>query len=321
MNKLPNNQIKRAQDVMMKAIIQHDYRGIGTLTVEDRLLEPMTPLSVIAKNTYVPVLPYDWMTEDGKLKDIRPVKLPMVIGYGFAGVVERVGILRNKNLIGKKVIGANLSGAAKGYINSQIPPLLFEVPENVALKDAATVIGGADAALHAVKTIHASARDVVLITGASGGVGSYLIQLLKQRGAAVVAIGHPDNFDFLKEVGADYVVSYKSSLALQLKKVPTINKVIDTVGEGEILRQISNATGALGILSLSMTNFSSLKTNQTFKFSHGTVGIQGYRDLLNLMAQKKIRAHIQKIYQYSEVKEAQLVSKNERSQGRILLEF
>ncbi|MFG1200402.1 zinc-binding dehydrogenase [Pediococcus acidilactici] len=257
------------------------------MTVEDRLLEPMTPLSVIVKNKYVPVLPYDWMTEDGKLKDIRPVKLPMVIGYGFAGVVKRVGILRNKNLIGKKVIGANISGAAKEYINSQIPPLLFEVPENVALKDAATVIGGADAALHAVKTTRASAHDVVLVTGASGGVGSYLIQLLKQRGALVVAIGHPNNFDFLKEVGADYVVSYKSSLALQLKKVPTINKVIDTVGEGEILRQISNATGALEILSLSMTNFSSLKTNQSFKFSHGTVGIQGYRDLLNLMAQKK----------------------------------
>ncbi|WWL94882.1 zinc-binding dehydrogenase [Pediococcus acidilactici] len=176
------------------------------------------------------------------------------------------------------------------------------MPENVALKDAATIIGGADAALHAVKTTHASARDVVLVTGASGGVGSYLIQLLKQRGALVVAIGHPNNFDFLKEVGADYVVSYKSSLALQLKKVPTINKVVDTVGEGEILRQISNATGALEILSLSMTNFSSLKTNQSFKFSHGTVGIQGYRDLLNLMAQKKFALIFKKYISIAKLK-------------------
>ncbi|MEJ1329845.1 hypothetical protein QY895_02650 [Latilactobacillus sakei] len=49
------------------------------------------------------------------------------------------------------MIGIQPNGAAKTIINSQVPPLLFEVPQNVTLQAATTLIGGGDAALHAVQ--------------------------------------------------------------------------------------------------------------------------------------------------------------------------
>lgn len=305
----------------MKAIIQSDYSGIKGLTIEEKKMSSMTPLSAIVKNKYIPVLPYDWMTEDGLLKGMRSVRLPMVIGYGFSGIVEKTGVLRDKKLIGKKVIGVQPTGSAKEYINSQVPPLLFKVPKNVELSDAVTIIGGADAAMHAISALRVTNKDVVLITGASGGVGSYLSQLLKLAGAKVIAIGNGQNYNYILENGADYFIDYQKDFLPQTQKILTPNKVIDTVGSSELLKKISETFESLDILSLSLTQFKPVKNNQTFRFSNGSIGIRGYRRLLKLMENKKIHANIQKVYNFNNVREAQLESKNHHSRGRILLEF
>ncbi|WP_243674255.1 hypothetical protein [Lentilactobacillus kisonensis] len=89
----------------MKAIIQENYDGIHGLVIRDIPDPAKGPLSAIIETKYTPVLPYDILTEEGKLKGMRPTKLPMVIGYGFGGRVKEVGGLRNSRLIGQKVIG------------------------------------------------------------------------------------------------------------------------------------------------------------------------------------------------------------------------
>ncbi|MFD0897276.1 zinc-binding dehydrogenase [Loigolactobacillus binensis] len=305
----------------MKQIVQQNFSGVDGLQIETASASRFTPLSVLVRNKYTPVLPYDWMTEYGLLKGIRPVKLPMVIGYGFGGIVEKVGLLRDKSLLGKKVIGAQPTGAAMELINSQLPPLLFTVPDNVALSEAVTLIGGADAALHAINSINVTARDTVLVTGASGGVGTYLIQLLKLAGAQVIALASPNNLNFVKSIGADIVLNYQEELATQLKDIVPPTKVIDTVGRTDLLQLIAASFAELAIFSLSLTSFTPPKAHQTFKFSNGTIGVRGYRRLLNLLADKQIVAYIQAKYKYTDVKKAHLTAKNGLKQGRILLAF
>lgn len=305
----------------MKTIVQTNYSGVDSLQLVDAPEKPVSPLSVIVKNQFIPVLPYDWETEYGLLKAIRPVQLPMVIGYGFGGVVEEVGLLRDKNLIGQKVIGAQLNGAARETINSQIPPLLFKVPDNVALRDAVTIIGGADAALNAVNVSDVKADDVVLVTGASGGVGTYLIQLLKRQGAQVIALASEDNRQFVQEQGADLVLNYEQELTSQLAESPHFNKIIDTVGRADLLDLISANSEALDILSLSMTSYQPRNAEQNFTFSHDSIGISGYKQLLKMMADGEIHAVIQEIFPFEDVKKAHLQSKDGHSRGRILLTF
>ncbi|WP_125980820.1 quinone oxidoreductase family protein [Loigolactobacillus iwatensis] len=305
----------------MKRIIQRDFNGVDNLQIEVGNINKLTPLSVLVKNKYTPVLPYDWMTEYGLLKDIRPVKLPMVIGYAFGGIVEKVGLLRDKNLIGKKVIGAQPTGAAAEMINSQLPPLIFEVPDNVPLSAAVTLIGGADAALHAIDSVNVTSKDTVLVTGASGGVGTYLIQLLKLAGAQVIALASPGNLDFVKSVGADIVLNYQEELAAQLKATVAPTKIIDTVGSAALLQLITDIYDNLNIFSLSLSSFNPPKAQQTFKFSNGTIGIGGYKKLLKLLAAGEITAYIQHQYEFTDVKKAHLASKNGPAHGRILLKF
>ena len=303
----------------MKAIIQKTYQGIDDLTIKEVADPQLSPMSAIIRTKYTPVLPYDWMTEEGRLKNLRPVKLPMVIGYSFSGIVERVGFLRDKNLIGQKVIGASMSGSNQSLIDSKIPPLLFKVPDQVSLKSAATIIGGADAAKFAINKSHINKQDVVLITGASGGVGTYLIQLLKLQEVIVIALASAQNFNFLKDLGADYVLDYNKKL--NFKDLPKINKVIDMVGSVKILDEITDSVNQLKIVSLSLTNYQPFKNGQSFQFISGTVSLSEYHQLLQMLADGQIRSVVQDTLNYRDVKQAQHNSKEEHSHGRILLDW
>ncbi|BAQ57134.1 zinc-binding dehydrogenase [Lactobacillus acetotolerans] len=303
----------------MKAIIQKTYQGIDDLVIQEVADPRISPMSAIVQTKYTPVLPYDWMTEEGRLGDLRSIKLPMTIGYSFSGIVEKVGFLRDKNLIGKEVIGASMAGSNRSLIDSKTPPLLFKVPNQVSLKSASTIIGGADAAKFAINKSYINKQDAVLITGASGGVGIYLIQLLKLQGSMVVALANAQNFAFLKNLGADYVIDYNKKL--DFKDLPKINKVIDTVGSIKILDEITNSLDDLKIVSLSLTNYQPIKNDQSFQFISGTVSLSEYQQLLQMLADGRIKSVVQDTFNYRNVKKAQHVSKEDHSHGRILLDW
>jgi len=297
----------------MQAIIQNSYNGISDLKIEDVSDPKISPLSVLVENKYTPVLPYDWRTEEGELQNIRSVKLPIIIGYGFGGIVKGVGSLRNKNLIGEKVIGAILSGSNSTMIDSKIPPLLFRVPNNVELSAATTIIGGADTALGIVKKTQVNSHDKVLITGASGGIGTYLIQLLKLQNLNVVAVGHKSNLGFLKNVGADEVIDYTDEIEKKLSSISDITKVIDTAGNIDLLKMISKIFPTVKIVSIATDRFG--------QFIQPNILPNDYLKLLSMLSEKSLQAYVQEEFDYRDVKEAQYKSKNSHSQGRILLSY
>ncbi|WP_137597754.1 quinone oxidoreductase family protein [Paucilactobacillus kaifaensis] len=203
----------------MKRITQNSFTGIEALTITETAPPIKTPFSAIIENKYTPVLPWDWLSEKGQLQSIHPVNLPTTIGFSFAGIVREVGLLRNTNLIGKAVFGANPGGTAGELVNSQIPPLLFEIPTGVDLQQAATIIGGADTAWHAVNDVlHVNQNDHILIIGASGGVGQYLLQLSKLHNATITSVVSESSQQFVVKLGSDEVVVYDNNLENQLNK-------------------------------------------------------------------------------------------------------
>ena len=305
----------------MKQIIQTNYSGIDGLKIIDKPKPAVSPLSALVQVKYTPVLPYDWMTEEGNLKQMRPVKLPLTVGYAFAGVVQAVGLLRDRHLVGQNVIGVQPSGANQTYLDSRLPPFLFPVPAATTLQAAATLIGGANAAMLAVQTAAVEAGDTVLVTGASGGVGTYLIQLLKKRQARVIALASTINHDFVASLGADIVVNYEHDLAAQLHRVTPPNKIIDTVGQPQLLHLLAEMFDQFALLSLSVPDFQLRKAGQTFQFTNGTIGINGYRQLLMMLADGTLTVHIQTVYPFEKIREAQWQSKVAHSQGRILVSF
>jgi NADPH:quinone reductase-like Zn-dependent oxidoreductase len=158
---------------------------------------------------------FDNAVAAGMLTEMLPHEYPLVLGRDAAGVVEAVGTGVDHVAVGDDVIGHVLMA----------PPLQAGTLAEFALVPAAGVtvkpagldfvaaaalpLAGA-AAVAAVEAIDPEPGQVVLVNGASGGVGSFAIQLLAGRGATVVATGTAQDTDRLADLGARLVIDYTS---------------------------------------------------------------------------------------------------------------
>lgn len=305
----------------MQAIVQTSYQGIDALQITTRPLPRLNPLAVRVETRYTPVMPYDVLTENGDLKQLRPVKLPIVVGYGFGGIVREVGQLRNKRLLNQPVIGVQPAGSNQEQLVSSLPPLLFPVPQGVSLASATTLIGGADAAYFAFKKSHLRAGQTVLITGASGSVGSYLLQLARLFHVKTIAVGHSSRHKFLHGLGAEQVLDYDRSLSAQTLSFSTVSQIIDLAGNPQLLNRLAAQLGAVKILSLALPQYHPQRPRQTFSFASGAILPGDYRWLLSQLAKGQLTAAIQEQLPYTAVKAAQHHLGDTHAAGRILLTY
>jgi len=305
----------------MQAIVQDSYNGIDALTLVTKPTPKLlNPLAVRVDTHFTPVMPYDVLTETGQLKQRRPVKLPIVVGYGFGGIVREVGQLRNARFRNQPVIGIQLAGSHQEQLLSALPPLLVPVPQGVSLADATTVIGGADAAYFALKKSRLTAGETVLITGATGSVGTYLVQLARLAGCHVIAVGHSSRHALLTDLGAEHVLDYDRPLEEQLTTT-NVDQLIDLAGNTSLLDHLSAELGPVNILSLALPDYQPAFPEQAFTFASGAITPGNYRWLLDQLATGTLTAVIQKRLPFTAVKTAQHHLMTEHSAGRILLTY
>jgi NADPH:quinone reductase-like Zn-dependent oxidoreductase len=150
------------------------------------------------------------------------------IGVDFAGVVEATGKSVTKFKPGDEVFGGR-DGAFADYLVVRESRNIVQKPANISFVEAAAVPIAAVTALQALRDkgkVHAGQK--VLINGASGGVGTFAIQLAKNFGADVTGVCSARNVDMVKSIGADHVVDYtKEDFTTGSVKYDLI---IDTVG-------------------------------------------------------------------------------------------
>ena len=129
-------------------------------------------------------------------------------GMDLAGVVAAVGTDVTTLRPGDAVFGWSTAGALAEY--ACVPAdNLVPVPANVSVVDAAAVPTSAMTALQALRDIaHVGPGQKVLITGASGGVGSFAVQIAKTMGAEVTGVCSTRNVELVRSLGADHVVDY-----------------------------------------------------------------------------------------------------------------
>ena len=304
----------------MQAIMQASYQGIDALKLITQSVASLNPMAVRVETRYTPVMPYDILTETGQLQRLRPVKLPRVVGYGFGGIVREVGRLRPSRLLNQPVIGIHLSGSHQEQILSMLPPFLFTVPAGVSLAAATTLIGGADAAYFALKRSHLQPKETVLVTGANGSVGTYLLQLLHLFGYHSLAVGHTSRHDLLTTLGAEQIVDYDRPLVQQKVNLTAVSHVIDLAGSPALLDRLTAKLGPVRILSLALQDYRP-HPHQTFAFASGAITPGDYRWLLDQLAEQKIRAIIQERLPFTAVKTAQHHLLDHHAAGRILLTY
>lgn len=196
----------------MKAITQADYGGPDTLTFSD-IEAPVVAGQQVLVEVHaagldmgvwhqVTGLPYVARTATGIVRPENPVP-----GSDFAGRVVAVGSDVDLVAVGDEVYGT-ANGTFAEYAVTTVDRIAPRPPGLDAV-EAAALPTSAVAALQALRDkARVQPDDRVLVIGASGGVGSYAVQMAKAFGAEVTGVASPAKLDFVRGLGADHVIDY-----------------------------------------------------------------------------------------------------------------
>ena len=198
----------------MRAAVR-DRFGAPAAVVEVREVEKPVPTEdEVLVRVHAASLNFgDWYAVEGRPWVGRPsmgLRTPKSerLGTDYAGVVEGVGANVTDFQPGDEVFGGR-SGALAEYIPARADRAIVRKPANVSFEEAAAVPVAALTALQGLRDHgHVGPGQKVLVNGASGGVGTYAVQIAKALGAEVTAVCSPANVGTARSLGADRVVDY-----------------------------------------------------------------------------------------------------------------
>jgi NADPH:quinone reductase-like Zn-dependent oxidoreductase len=197
---------------MMKALVRYQYGGPGVVRVEEIDQPALTDERVLVRVRASSLNKADWHQLRGWPRLLRPVtrggvrhpKSPL-LGTDFAGVVEAVGKDVTDLAPGDEVFGGR-AGAFAEYVSALN---VVRKPPNVTFEETAAVPTAGLSALQALRDHgNLQAGERVLVNGASGGVGTFAVQIAKALGAQVTAVCSTRNLEQARALGADRVLDY-----------------------------------------------------------------------------------------------------------------
>jgi NADPH:quinone reductase-like Zn-dependent oxidoreductase len=229
----------------MRAIVGTEYGGPERLVLREIDRPQLEPDSVLVRVHAASVNPYDWHVMRGTPYFVRlasGLRRPKrtVPGGDVAGVVEAVGEDMTAFRVGDEVFGM-CAGSFAEYVRGREKNLVPK-PASLTFEQAAALPGAGITALQALRDsggVQPGQR--VLINGASGGIGTFAVQIAKSFDAHVTGVCSTRNLELVRSLGADEVIDYTSD-DFTLERYDLI---VDLVGNRS-LRELRRATAPGG---------------------------------------------------------------------------
>ena len=245
-------------------------------------------------------------------------------GGGFAGEIVSVGKEESDWKVGNHVYGY-YKGACSEYMT--VPAnLLAKIPEKLSFLEAATIPGGFSPAILALRDLIQTRKGYkVLIIGASGGTGTFGVQIAKIYGAEVTGVCGPTNVDMVKGIGADFVIDYTKEdytkndqtydLIFDAVAASTLSKCWRILTEGGTYVSNNPMNSPKTIFHL-MTNFSRKKKIKTGTADESAENLNSLREWIE---NGKLKPVIDKVYPLSQTSDAHCHYETGHSKGRVVI--
>ena len=322
----------------MRAMLCHGFEGIGSLRFGETA-EPIPAPDEVAVDVHAASVSYmDYLMVSGGYQ-LRP-PLPYVPGTDAAGIVAAVGEKVTRFGPGDRVACANWYGGFAERMTAK-GSRAVRLPDNLDFAAGSTVLHVYLTAWYAlVERARLQPREIVLVTGAAGGVGLGCVELAHAMGAEVIAaVGSPDKADIVRRYGADHVINYASEDFRERIKSLTEGEGVDVCVEnvgGKLFATIARLmrwNGRLMPIGFAGGEIPSVPMNLPLLKNYSIVGVfvgawsekfpeQAARmnDIVGqLLAEGKIRPHIDRVLPLEQVKEAMRAVVDRTVQGRIVL--
>ncbi|MEJ1965385.1 MAG: NAD(P)-dependent alcohol dehydrogenase [Gammaproteobacteria bacterium] len=237
----------------MKAILYRCYGSPDVLRLEDTEKPVPADNELLVKVRASSVNPLEWHYMRGtpyvmRMDSGRGAPVDPRLGVDFAGTVEAVGKDVKQFHPGDEVFGGKL-GAFAEYLKVREDRAVVLKPANITFEQAAAAPIAALTALQALRdTGQLRAGQKVLINGASGGVGTFAVQIAKSFGAEVTGVCSTRNVQMVKSIGADHVIDYTKEDFT--RGTQQYDLILDAVGNHGLLeyRRVMPPRGSLVIV-------------------------------------------------------------------------
>lgn len=198
----------------MKAVVITGFGAQPQLT--DLPIPEPGPGELLVRLHAAALNPFDWQVADGALKGVEEHTFPLVMGSDGAGVVERIGAGVNRFRPGDTVYGQFMNvargrGSYAEYVLTAEDGRIARIPGDLSFSVAAALPTAGVAAYQAIEAARLDTGHIILVNGASGGVGQSAIQFAAHQGARVLATATPDIADHLRGLGAHETVDFTAA--------------------------------------------------------------------------------------------------------------
>ncbi|MFI7635194.1 NADP-dependent oxidoreductase [Nonomuraea sp. NPDC049400] len=232
----------------MRAVTYHEYGDPSVLRVEDVPEPHAGPGEVRIRVEAASVNPIDSKLRAGYLKEMMPLQFPKIPGRDGAGVVDEVGDGVTGVAVGDRVFGNSSVGTTAEYA------VLYEwapVPDAWTMEQAAAVGVAAETTVRVLNEMKVGAGSTLLVEGASGGVGSAMVQFAVARGATVIGTASQGNQEYLRSLGAT-PTTYGPGLADRVSTLAPggVDVVVDVAGAGSLPDLVKIAPAPAAVVSI-----------------------------------------------------------------------
>ena len=305
----------------MKAIQYTAFGNSSVLKLNEVDKPSVKEDEVLVRLAATTVNPFDMKVRSGAMQKMLNVQLPYIPGSDIAGVVESIGSKVTRIKKGDEVFGTTFGGTYAGYIAIKEMNITTK-PKNLSFTEVVSLaVPIVTSYTLLVETAQLQSGQRVLVHGASGSVGSVMVQIAKALDAYVITTASGEGVELAKKSGADEVIDYKKIDFSTVVK--DIDLVADTIGGETQVKSFNVLKKGGKLISIVMPPSAELakKFEVSAQYINTTPSYKKLEFGKQLVEQGKIRPRIAKVMKLEQAAEAQDLVSAGGVNGKVVLEI
>lgn len=256
---------------------------------------------------------FDWKVRTGYMSAQMPIPLPAGTGLDASGVVDEVGDGVTDVAVGDAVFGAGSATLAEYAVLANWAVKPYEL----SFEEAAGYPVPVETSIRILDQVGVQAGETLLVSGASGGVGSATVQIARDRGITVIGTASERNHDYLRSLGA-IPTTYGVGLVERVRALAPrgIDAALDIAGSGVIPELIELTGDASKVLSIA--DFSAPELGAQVS-TGGTGAAAAFAEAARLFSAGKLSIPVEKTFPLEKAAQAHAVSAAGHAAGRIVV--
>ncbi|MEU6328480.1 NADP-dependent oxidoreductase [Streptomyces sp. NPDC047049] len=292
----------------MKRVSFAEFGGPDVLQLEDAEEPHAGPGRIRIAVRAAGVNPVDWRVREGQILAAHPVELPAGVGQDAAGVVDEVGEGVEEVEAGDHVFGEG----ASTYAEFAVLSAWARMPEGLTFEEAAGYPSVVETALRIIRGVGVRPGQTLLASGASGGVGSAVLQIARERGITVIGTGGAANQDYLRSLGA-LATTYGEGWVERVRQFGPVDAALDLAGSG-VIRELVELTGDPQKV-ISIADLAAPDLGVRFSGVAGSMP-EALTEAVGLISRGKLHIPVEKAYPLAEAAAAHTDSQAGHTRGR-----